>query len=203
MLTLLAPSLFTLQCSSLVTLNGSPLPRQLTWAAMERLPSLGLARNIGVSNFGGALLMDLMTYANIPPAVLQVELHPYNQQRDLRDMCDAFGIAVTGYSTFGPSSWVELGVPTVQQVENLFTHPVITAAAQAHGKTPGQVVLRWATQQRLIVIPKSVKPERMVENLNSTDFDLTEEEMEAIGELDRKFRMGDAKAFDPRLAIFA
>lgn len=170
---------------------------------MERLPSLGLARNIGISNFGGALLMDLMTYANIPPAVLQVELHPYNQQRDLRAMCEAFGIHVTGYSTFGPASWVELGVPTVNEVENLFTHPTITAAAEAHGKTPGQVILRWATQQGLIVIPKSVKPARIAENLNSTDFDLTEQEIESINKMDRKFRMGDAKAFDPRLAIFA
>jgi D-xylose reductase len=100
-------------------------------------------------------------------------------------------------------SWVELDVPTVKQVDPLFTHEVITKIADKHNRTPGQVLLRWATQRGFIVIPKSVKPERMAENLKSTDFDLAEEDIEGISALNRRFRFGDPKAFDPRLSIFA
>lgn len=98
---------------------------------------------------------------------------------------------------------MELDVPTVKQVDPLFTHPVITKIASKHDRTPGQVLLRWATQRGFIVIPKSVKPERMAENLNSTDFDLTKEEISSISSLERRFRFGDPKAFDTRLSIFA
>ena len=72
---------------------------------MEKLPSLKLAKNIGVCNFGGQLLADLMTYAEIPPAVCQVEMHPYNVQQDLIDLCEAFGIKMMAFSTFGPARY--------------------------------------------------------------------------------------------------
>ncbi|KAJ9105580.1 hypothetical protein QFC19_003562 [Naganishia cerealis] len=159
--------------------------------------------NIGVCNFGGQLLADLMTYAEIPPAVLQIEMHPYNVQQDLIDLCEAYGIRVMAFSTFGPASWLELGVPSATQVESLLTHPVVSKIADAHKVTSGQVLLRWCTQRNIIVIPKTVKPERMVENLKSSTFDLTKEDIEAISQLDKGFRMGNTKVFDPRLAIYA
>lgn len=79
-------------------------PMHLTWGAMEQLPSLGLARNIGISNFAGALIMDLMTYAKIPPAVLQVEMHPFHVQNDLINLCKAFNIHMMAFCSFGPQS---------------------------------------------------------------------------------------------------
>jgi D-xylose reductase len=102
-----------------------------------------------------------------------------------------------------PTSWLEIGVPSATQVDSLFTHPVITKIADARHVTPGQVLLRWFTQRNIIVIPKTVKPERMVENLKSSTFNLTEEDIEAINGLDKGFRMGNTKVFDPRLAIYA
>jgi D-xylose reductase len=101
------------------------------------------------------------------------------------------------------SSWVELDVPTVKQVESLFSHSVVTDIAKRVNHDPAAVLLRWATQRGFIVIPKSVKPERMAENLRCTEFDLSEEDIEEISKLDRGFRFGNPKAFDPRLSIFA
>ncbi|KAI5449844.1 D-xylose reductase [Naganishia albida] len=184
-----------------IELDKAPLHK--TWAAMEKLPGLKLAKNIGISNFGGQLIADLMTYAEIPPAVLQVEMHPYNVQQDLIDLCEAYGIRVMAFSTFGPASWLELGVPSATQVESLLTHPVITKIAEKHNATPGQVLLRWCTQRNIIVIPKTIKPERMVENVKSSTLELSKEDIEAVTGLDKAFRMGNTKVFDPRLAIYA
>lgn len=96
-----------LHVGTTLALLGSALthvrPSQKTWAAMEKLPALKLAKNIGVSNFGGQLIADLMTYAEIPPAVLQCEMHPYLRQQDLIDLCEAYGIRVMAFSTFGPA----------------------------------------------------------------------------------------------------
>lgn len=94
-------------------------------------------------------------------------------------------------------------MPSATQVESLLTHPVITKIADKHNATTGQVLLRWCTQRNIIVIPKTIKPERMVENLKSSTLNLTEEDIEAINGLDRGFRMGNTKVFDPRLAIYA
>ncbi|KAJ9111019.1 hypothetical protein QFC22_006615 [Naganishia vaughanmartiniae] len=193
-----------------IELDRAPLHK--TWAAMEKLVSLKLAKNIGVCNFGGQLLADLMTYAEIPPAVCQIESHAYLRQQDLVELCEAYGIRIMAFSTFGPARyvlprrrfvWLELGVPSATQVDSLLTHPVITKIAEAHHVTTGQVLLRWFTQRNIVVIPKTIKPERMVENLKSSTFDLTEEDIEAINGLDKGFRMGNTKVFDPRLAIYA
>jgi diketogulonate reductase-like aldo/keto reductase len=101
------------------------------------------------------------------------------------------------------NSWIELNGDCVNQVDPLLTHPVVSKVAEAHKRSTAQVLLRWATQRGFIVIPKSTKPERIAENLDSTDFDLTEEEIKAISGLNKNFRMGNPIAFDPRLAIFA
>lgn len=101
------------------------------------------------------------------------------------------GLAVTAYSSFGPLGFRELNTPKSLHVQPLFAHPMITSIAEAHGATPAQVVLRWATQRGLAVIPKSNTEEQYRENLESTKFKLTEEEMNAISGLDIGLRFND------------
>jgi len=178
------------------------VPIQETWHALEALVDKGLARSIGISNFQGSLVMDLLRYARIRPACLQVELHPYLVQPNLVALAKQEKIAVTAYSSFGPQSFIELGWEK-SKAPPLFEHPVITGIAKSHGKTPAQVLLRWATQRGIAVIPKSNSPERVVQNLNSVDFDLKEDEIKAISGLDKNLRFNDPVDYLSTLHIFA
>lgn len=116
-------------------------------------------------------------------------------------MCQENGIAVTAYSSFGPQSFLELKNKRALDVGPLFENSAVTKAAQAHGKTPAQVLLRWATQRDIIVIPKSNNAERLAQNLDSVDFDLTAEEIQTISALDKGLRFNDPADFG--LHIFA
>lgn len=161
---------------------------QETWGAMEGLVAKGLAKNIGVSNFQAQLLYDLLRYAKIPPATLQIEHHPYLVQEDLIRLAKHEGIAVTAYSSFGSTSFDVFGMKQSVGLTPLMENPTITAIAQKHGKQPSQILLRWATQRGLAVIPKTTRPAVMAVNLDCTAFDLSEEEIAAISELDKGLR---------------
>lgn len=139
--------------------------------------------------------------AKIKPAVNQIEHHPYLVQPELVKMCQENDIAVTAYSSFGPQSFLELRNKRALDVGPLFDHPAVAAAAKAHGKTPAQVLLRWATQRSIVVIPKSNNAERLAQNLDSLDFDLAADEVEAISALDKGLRFNDPADFG--LRIFA
>lgn len=139
--------------------------------------------------------------AKIKPAVNQIEHHPYLVQPQLVQMCQENGIAVTAYSSFGPQSFLELQNKRALGVGPLFDHPAVTKAAQAHVKTPAQVLLRWATQRDIVVIPKSNNAERLAQNLDSVGFDLTAEEVDEISALDKGLRFNDPADFG--LRIFA
>jgi D-xylose reductase len=102
---------------------------------------------------------------------------------------------VTGYSSFGPLSFVELQSKTALDAPSLFEHEVVKSVAKAHKKTPAQVLLRWATQRGLAVIPKSNDPDRLLQNLDVNSFDLTSAEIEAISGLDRNLRFNDPEVF--------
>lgn len=164
---------------------------QETWTAMESLVDKKLARSIGVSNFSSQLLMDLLRYARIRPATLQIEHHPYLTQPRLVDYAHKQGLAVTAYSSFGPLSFLELGLEHAKDTPLLFEHDVVKGIAQKHGRTPAQVLLRWATQRKVAVIPKSNNPARLAQNLQTTNFDLEKSELEAISALDRGLRFND------------
>ncbi|KAL1683736.1 NADP-dependent oxidoreductase domain-containing protein, partial [Schizophyllum commune] len=157
------------------------VPMQETWSAMEELADEGLAHNIGVSNVCGGLLLDMFRYARIPPQVLQVELHPYNSQAALIKVAQLLGVVVTGYSQFGPMGYREIGAD--KNTGLLFDHPVIQKVAQAHGKTPAQVLLRWLTQRNITVMPKATRNDLLQENLRSDDFQLTDEDFKQIATL--------------------
>ncbi|KAF8474240.1 NADP-dependent oxidoreductase domain-containing protein [Kalaharituber pfeilii] len=179
------------------------VPLQQTWEALEELVDEGLAKNIGISNYQGSLVLDLLRYARIRPAVLQIEHHPYLVQKDLVDLAKAEDIAVTAYSSFGPQSFIELKWQKAYDTPTLFKHNTITSIAEKHNKTPAQVLLRWTTQRGLAVIPKSNSQHRLHENLNVTSFDLTEEEIKAISGLDRGLRFNNPVDYLGKLSIFA
>jgi D-xylose reductase len=164
---------------------------QETWTAMESLVDQKLARSIGVSNFSAQLLMDLLRYARVRPSTLQIEHHPYLTQTRLVDYAQREGIAVTAYSSFGPLSFLELDLKDAQSTPPLFEHDVIKGLAEKYNRTPAQVLLRWATQRKIAVIPKSNNPTRLAQNLQVTDFDLEGKELEAISALDKGLRFND------------
>lgn len=153
----------------------------------------GVARSIGVSNFSAQLLYDILTYARHPLSALQIEHHPYLTQQHLVQMAQENGIAVTAYSSFGPQSFLELSADWGKRsvgVPSLFEAEPVVKAASNHGVTPSQVLLRWATQRGVAVIPKSNNKARLEQNLDQS-FDLTLKELESISALDQGLRMND------------
>lgn len=144
------------------------------YRALEKLYEEGKIRAIGVSNFYPDRLVDLASFARIRPMVNQVEIHPYHQQQEAKHWMDKYGVQAEAWAPFGEGRG------------GLFRDPVLTEIGQKHGKTAAQVVLRWHLQRGVVVIPKSVRPERMRENIDVFDFALSAEEMERIGALDQK-----------------
>ncbi len=155
------------------------------WRGMVQLVGAGLTDSIGVSNFEIEHLRELHEETGVVPAVNQIEVHPFHQRRDLRAYCQANGIAVEAWG------------PLAQGKSDLLRRPAITNAGVAHSKSPAQVVLRWHVQQGTIVIPKTTRKKRMLENADVFDFSLTEAQMAAIGSLEAGQNFGpDPRTFD-------
>ncbi|KAG6006330.1 NAD(P)H-dependent D-xylose reductase (XR) [Claviceps maximensis] len=182
----------------------SKTTNQQTWEAMESLVDAGLAKSIGISNYQAQGIYDLLKYARIRPATLQIELHPYLQQGNLVSLAKEEGIAVTAYSSFGPTGFIELDMDRAKNVTPLMKHDAITAMAAKHNKTPAQVLLRWATQQGLAVIPKTSRPGVMTQNLESTDFNLDQQDMDRIAKMDLNMRFNQPTNYfqTSKLSIF-
>lgn len=171
---------------------------------MESLVDKKLTRSIGISNFSAQLVMDLLRYARIRPATLQIEHHPYLTQTRLVEYAQKEGLTVTAYSSFGPLSFIELSVQDAVNSPPLFEHELIQSIAEKHGRTPAQVLLRWATQRGVAVIPKSNNPRRLKQNLEVTGWNLEEDEIRAIAQLDRGLRFNDplGVSFIPFLPLY-
>ncbi len=169
------------------------VPLYKTWGAMEQLVETGLTRKIGVCNYNTGLIHDLMTYARIQPAMLQVEAHPFLTQEKLIRCANGYGIPVTAFSPLAAQSYFELDM--AKRDESVLGSAPVMVAAQAHGKTEAQVMLRWAVQRGTAVIPKTTKPERMRENLAIDDFELSLAEMAAISSLNQNRRFNDPGDF--------
>ncbi|KAK4937285.1 hypothetical protein LTR10_022042 [Elasticomyces elasticus] len=180
------------------------VPLADTWKAMEGLVEKGLVKNIGVCNFQGGLLLDLVRSARIKPAMLQIEHHPYLVQPQLLNLCKDLGIAVTAYSSFGPVSYREIQSPKAAGTPLLAENEVVTKVAEAHSKTPAQILLRWAVQRGLLVIPKSNSADRQKQNLDIFSFELSAEQVESISALDKGLRFNDPGDYlNPPQRIFA
>ncbi|EPD66633.1 aldo/keto reductase [Streptomyces sp. HGB0020] len=147
-----------------------------TWQAIEKLAADGRIRAAGVSNFQPAHLRRLLEGSALVPAVNQIELHPGLQQRELRALHAELGIATEAWSPLAQGA--------------VLGEPALTKIAERYGKSPAQVVLRWHLQLGNVVIPKSVTPARIRENIDVFDFALDDEEMSQIAALDRGLRTG-------------
>ncbi|MEZ6014552.1 MAG: aldo/keto reductase [Planctomycetota bacterium] len=160
-----------------------------TWRGMEDAVADGLTRAIGVSNFSVKKLRELAPSARLNPAVNQVELHPYLQQRELVAYCHANDMAVTGYSPLGssdrPAGMKREGEPA------LLDDPVISEVAAHHGASPAQVLIAWQLHQGLSVIPKSTHPARLQENFEARELILDPDDLEEIAALDLHRRYVD------------
>jgi diketogulonate reductase-like aldo/keto reductase len=157
------------------------VPVQATWQAMEKLVKKGLVKSIGVANFTGPMLVDLLSYAEINPVMDQIELHPYNTQVELIDFCKYKEIVVTAYSPLGRQGADRDG-------SRLFDEHVIESLAKKYKKTKAQILLNWAVGRGTVAIPKSTTPERIAENIDIFDFELTDEEKNDINSLNKNYR---------------
>lgn len=161
-------------------------PLAETWAGMEEAFSLGLCRNIGVSNFTATKLVRLARTAEIQPAVNQVESHPYLPQTALLRHCNDNGIVLTAYAPLGSGD----RPARVRSVDDpvLMNEPVLSDIATRHGLAPAQVLVAWAVQRGTSLIPKSTNPARLAQNFAAASVSLTDAEMIAIAGLDRGHR---------------
>jgi D-xylose reductase len=169
------------------------VPLHETWLAMEGLVEQGLVRNIGVCNYNSGLLNDLMSYATIKPAELQIESHPYLTQERLIRQAQSYGIDVTAFSPLGALSYLELNM--AEAMESVLDQQVVKRAAERVGKTPAQVVLRWGVQRNCYIITKSSRKERLRENIDIFDFALSQQEMDEISALNKNRRFNDPGVF--------
>ncbi len=149
---------------------------------MERLAKEGRARAIGVSNFAADRLLDLIINNEIVPAVNQIETNPFHQRVDYQELMKAEGVQIESWGPFAEGK------------NGLFTNPLLTEIGAGYDKSVAQVVLRWMLQRNVVVIPKSVNPERMAQNLDVFDFALSDDDMAKIATLDE----GSSQFFDHR-----
>ena len=143
-----------------------------SWRAMKRLRDEGLVRSIGVSNFYADRIVDLCEYSGVIPAVNQLECHPFFQREALKRVLDGYGIAFESWASFAEGK------------NDIFKNAVLSGIGEKYGKSSAQVILRWLIQRGIVVIPKSVKIERMKQNFDIFDFALAPDDMAAIAALD-------------------
>lgn len=144
------------------------------WRALEELYEAGVLRAIGVSNFYPDRLVDICSFARIKPMVNQVETHPHNQQKVAHEWMKKYGVAHEAWAPFGEGR------------NGLFTEPTLVKIGEKYGKTAAQVMLRWALSRDVIVIPKSVREEKIKENFDVFDFELSDDDMQKIAALDKE-----------------
>ncbi|PJJ07741.1 diketogulonate reductase-like aldo/keto reductase [Flavobacterium sp. 1] len=143
-----------------------------SWRAMQELYHEGKVKAIGVSNFHPDRVMDLVVNTGFIPAVNQIETHPFHQQNETQKFLKENNIQIESWGPFAEGK------------NGIFKNEILTAIAQKHDKSTAQVILRWLTQRGVAAIPKSVRKERMAENFNIFDFELSQEDMSAIQTLD-------------------
>lgn len=143
------------------------------WRALEELYEEGKLRAIGISNFYPDRMVDIASFAKIPPMVNQIEIHPHNQQNEALEWNKKYGVQLEAWAPFGEGRG------------GMFSLPELKEIAEKYGKTTAQVILRWHLQRGTVVIPKSTHKERMEENLNVFDFELSDGDMAKIADLDR------------------
>ncbi|XVF85524.1 hypothetical protein PTKIN_Ptkin17bG0124300 [Pterospermum kingtungense] len=158
-----------------------PIDIKSVWNAMEECQLLGLTKAIGVSNFSSRRLEDILSFAKIPPAVNQVEMNPFWQQKELNEFCKAKGILVSAHSPLGGTTGAKLG-----DTNRILECDVLKEIATAKGKTTAQIALRWVYEQGASVITKSFNKDRMKQNLHIFDWSLSREDLDKISGLPQR-----------------
>jgi 2,5-diketo-D-gluconate reductase A len=143
-----------------------------SWRAMQKISREGLATAIGVANFYPDRLVDLIDHNDVTPALNQIETHPFFQRTADQQLMREHGVQIESWGPFAEGK------------NNLFSDPTLSGIGATHGKSVAQVVLRWLIQRDVVVIPKSVRPDRMRENIDVFDFELTDDEMARIAAMD-------------------
>jgi alcohol dehydrogenase (NADP+) len=164
-------------------------PIQKTWKAMEKLVEKGLTKHIGVANFNINNLEKLRKIASIKPEMNQVELHPNLVQEELVKFCKKHDILMTAYSPLGSKD--RASQMKKEDEPNLFELPIIKNLAAKYDKTPAQILIAYGLNRGISVIPKSTNAGRIQQNIEADAIELTQDEVEAIGEEDRKYRFVD------------
>jgi diketogulonate reductase-like aldo/keto reductase len=154
--------------------------RRETWRALERCLAHGMVKAVGVSNYMAHHLEEMTVYAHEKPSANQIEVHPFLQQREVRAWCRAQGVVVEAYSPLAKGRRLD--------------HPAVRAVAAELGRTPAQVMLRWGLERDMVVLPKSVSPERMAENADLFGWSLGEECLDRLDALEE----GGVTGWDPR-----
>lgn len=162
------------------------LPLAQTWEGMESCANEGLSKHIGVSNTSIKKLTGLMETSCIKPEMNQIELHPFLQQNDMLAYCKNNQILVTAYAPLGSGD--RPAILKSKDEKSLFDNPVIIKISQENGCSPAQVLIRWAIQRGTAVIPKSVNPTRLAENLNSMNIELSLQDMDSLSKLNTNAR---------------
>lgn len=170
------------------------IPLQTTWQAMESLADDGLCRHLGTANFSVKKLQHLIDQATHLPEVNQLEMHPYLQQPKMLEFCGQQNVLLTAYAPLGSAGRPEPMKGEAEPV--LLDDPVIAQIAKSHQATPAQVLLQWGIARGTAVIPKTVNPDRLKENLAAADLLLTPEAIDQINQLDRHRRYFDGKFWD-------
>lgn len=163
---------------------------------MEALLDKGLCNHIGVSNFSISKLQNLLGSARLKPEMNQIELHPYLQQPAMLDFCNEKGICLTAYSPLGSSDR-----PVAMKMKDepvLLQEPLLSTIAERCGATQAQVLISWAIHRGTAVIPKSVNPERMKQNLAAADVSLTQDDMQELAGLERRRRYVSGDFWSPQ-----
>jgi diketogulonate reductase-like aldo/keto reductase len=164
---------------------------ETTWHAMEDLVSKGLVRSIGISNYDIFLTRDCLAYSKIKPAVNQIETHPYFQRDSLVRFCQKHGVCVTAHTPLGGAAANTEWFGTVSCLDD----PTLKALAEKYNRTVAQLVLRWGLQRSTVVIPKSSKEERLRENFQVFDFTISDDDIDKIKAIDRKYRTNQPAKF--------
>lgn len=145
-----------------------------SWRALEDLYKEGKIKAIGISNFYADRMIDMCAFNEIKPMVNQVETHPFNQQIEAQKWMEKYGVQIEAWAPFGEGR------------KGLFTNPTIAKIGEKYGKSAAQVMLRWELQRGIVVIPKSVHKDRMEQNFDVFDFELSDEDMATMASLDMK-----------------